>query len=300
MNISRDTTRQIVFFLSVNVAMTAAVFTWMLSGGGDSMPLVMLMMWTPAFSAFATLAFFREPLSSLGWRPGKFRYLVESYTLPIIVAVVAYGLVWLTGFADPTVEEVVNYRWARMLGLELPVHPAVGIASKMLWGFLLFSFFVLGEEIGWSGFLVPKLLKVTSVPMTSLIVGLYWTAWHVPAFIGGLYGNGAPLWIAVPGVTVVFFSASLMRTVLVAKSGSLWTGTLLHLGHNTVLMGIFFDLTVKTDTAKILVSETGLITGLVYAIFAIAYWRLNADACRGIEPRSGETPAPPKGEGVTK
>jgi len=281
LNTSRVTTRQIVFFLSINTLMTAAVFAWMLSGGGDSMPLVMLMMWIPAISTFITLAVYREPLSSLGWRPGRFRYLVESYTLPIMVAVVAYGLVWMTGFADVYVDEVTTYRWAGMLGFDLPVHPVVGIASKMIWGFLLISFFVLGEEIGWSGFLVPKLLKVASVPLTSLIIGLYWTVWHLPAFVGGIYGNGASLWIAVPGVTVVFVAVSMMRTVLVAKSGSLWTGTLLHLSHNTVLMGIFFDLTRKTDAAKILVSESGLITGLVYAVFAITFWRFNSNIEEG-------------------
>ena len=164
MNTSRGTVRQIVFFLSINTLMTAVVFAWMLSGGGDSMPLVMLMMWIPAFSAFITLAVYREPLSSLGWRPGRLRYFVESYTLPIVVAVVAYGLVWMTGFAEVYVDEVTTYRWVRMLGFDLPVHPAVGIASKILWGFLLIILFVLGEKIGWSGFLVPKLLKVTSVP----------------------------------------------------------------------------------------------------------------------------------------
>lgn len=278
MNTSQRTKRQILFFLAINSVLTAGVFFRMLTGGGDSMPMVMLMMWIPAISSFVTMAVFRVPLSSLGWRPGRLRYLVQSYSLPIAVAVVAYGLVWMAGFADVYVDEVIDYKWARMLGLELPVHPAVGIGSKILWGFLLISFFVLGEEIGWSGFLVPRLLEVASVPATSLIVGLYWSVWHLPALVGGIYGSSTSLWYAVPGISIVFIAVSLMRTILVAKSGSLWTGTLLHLSHNIILMGIFFDLTVKTDTAGILVSESGLVTGLIYMAVAIAFWRWNAKA----------------------
>lgn len=275
------TLHQVLTFLAVNVVLTAGVFALMFSGPGDSMGMVLLMMWTPAAAAFITLAIFRESPSSLGWRFGRLRYLVESYALPVGVAAVAFGAVWLSGLAEMTFDGAANYRWAEMLGLELPVHPVVGIGSKMLCGFLLFTVFIVGEEIGWSGFLVPKLLKVTSVPVASLIVGLYWTAWHAPAIVGGMYGHGAPLWITLVGITVVFTAVSLMRTVLVAKSGSLWSGTLLHLSHNTVLVGIGFDITVKTDLAKILVSESGLITALVYSVVAIAYWKRNRDVVSG-------------------
>jgi membrane protease YdiL (CAAX protease family) len=273
---ARTTSRQVVTFLIINVLLTAGVFVLMFSGPGDSIGMVLLMMWTPAISTFVTLAIFRERLSSLGWKLGDLRCLLESYALPVVVAVAAYGAVWATGSAELTFDGAANYRWAAMLGLELPVHPLVGIGSKILWGFLLFTTFIVGEEIGWSGFLVPKLLKVKSVPVTALITGVYWTVWHVPAVIGGMYGHGAPIWITTIGLTLVFVSVSLMRTVLVAKSGSLWTGTLLHLSHNTIVMGVCFDLTEKTDLAEILVSESGLVTGLVYVTVAIAYWRINA------------------------
>jgi len=271
-------------FFAINISTTAGVFAWMFTGAGDSMAAVFLMMWTPAISAFITIAVTRDRLSSLGWRPGKLRYLVESYSLPIAVGAITYGFLWITGLVGFSVESVVSYRWAAMLGLELPVHPLVGVCAKVLWGFLLFIFFIVGEEIGWSGFLVPRLLRIASVPKTSLIVGGYWAVWHFPAFFGGLYGGGAPLWIALPCVTVVFIAASLMRTVVVAKSGSLWTGTLLHLSHNAILVGVFFDLTVKTDAARILVSETGLVTAVVYLALAVGYWRLNrnklSELCR--------------------
>ena len=99
--------------------------------------------------------------------------------------------------------------------------------------------FVLGEEIGWSGYITPKLLKLSSVPATSIIVGLYWAIWHYPAIIGGFYGQGTPLWISLPGFTLVCIGESFVRTFLVLKSKNLWVGTIFHASGDTILMEIF-------------------------------------------------------------
>jgi membrane protease YdiL (CAAX protease family) len=134
--------------------------------------------------------------------------------------------------------------------------------------------FVLGEEIGWSGYLTPTLQKIFSVPVTSLVVGGYWAIWHYPAIIGGFYGSGTPLWVALPGFTIVLIGASFIRTVLVSKSKSLWTGVVLHVSHNIILMGIFYEMTVKKGYAGYLVSETGVFLGVVYIVIAVIFWRI--------------------------
>lgn len=38
------------------------------------------------------------------------------------------------------------------------------------------------EELGWTGFAVPRMKKGHSVLMTGLIVGIVWGAWHFPPF----------------------------------------------------------------------------------------------------------------------
>ena len=45
---------------------------------------------------------------------------------------------------------------------------------------LLFS--VLGEEIGWRGFALPRLLSNHSPLMSSVILGTLWSFWHLPLF----------------------------------------------------------------------------------------------------------------------
>jgi membrane protease YdiL (CAAX protease family) len=41
----------------------------------------------------------------------------------------------------------------------------------------------LGEELGWTGFAIPRLRLRRSVLTTGLIVGFLWGAWHVPVTI---------------------------------------------------------------------------------------------------------------------
>lgn len=109
----------------------------------------------------------------------------------------------MTKSADFTTTQVISYKWAKMVGFDLPAPFLAGLFSKMIIVSLLSIISVLGEEVGWSCFLTPKLRKVFSIPATSVLVGVYWAVWHFPAIIGGFYGTGTPLGIALPGFTFV-------------------------------------------------------------------------------------------------
>lgn len=274
MEAQRKNIKQLITFFIILAFITTGIFIWMFYGAKNSFPAVLLMMFSPGISAIITSLIFKDKIRDYGWKPGKIKYLGLAYLLPLVISIVAYGLCWLTGVTEFTTEQVINYKWAKMLGFNLPAPFLIGLLSKMLLGFLLTCIPVLGEEIGWSGFLTPKLLKITSIPVTSLIVGVFWAVWHFPAIIGGFYGYGTPLWIALPGFTMVLIGDSFIRTVLVAKSKSLWTGVFLHASSNTILMGIFFEMTVRKDYAAYIVSETGIFTGIVSIAVALAFMKL--------------------------
>ena len=66
-------------------------------------------------------------------------------------------------------------------------------------GFTIFGALVGGflEEIGWTGFAIPRMLKRFSVLKTGLILGLIWGSWH---FIVNFWGSAnsageVPLWL---------------------------------------------------------------------------------------------------------
>ena len=265
--------KQIIAFLIITSVISTGIFVWMFTSPEVTMGMIILMMWAPGISALITSLIYRDKIRTYGWKLGKVRFLGYSYILPIIASFIAYGLVWLSGLADFTTENFGSLQYARWIGLKEPVSFMVSVVLRMSIGILFTSLPVLGEEIGWSGFLTPKLSKISSVTVTSLIVGGYWAVWHFPAIIAGVYGTGAPLWVALPGFTLVLIGASFLRTVLRIKSGSLWVGVIIHASHNMFLMGSFWTLTAHEGYANYLVSETGVFLGIVYIMVAIIFWK---------------------------
>ena len=272
METKKETLKQVISFLFITSIISTGIFIWMFNGARDSIAAVLPMMYTPGISAIITALIFKDKIGNFGWKLGKAHFLAYSYLLPIVVSILGYGLVWISEFSDFTTEAVMNYKWVKILGFDLPAPFIVGLFSKMIFASLITIFFVFGEEVGWSGFLTPKFRKVFSIPVTSLLVGVYWAVWHFPAIIGGFYGTGSPLWVALPGFTMVLVGASFIRTVLIEKSKSLWVGVILHASHNVILMGMFKEMTVDKGYANYLVSETGVFLGFVYILVAIVFW----------------------------
>jgi hypothetical protein len=248
--------KQIITFLIILSVLTILVYFWMFNSSEVNTAMIIIMMWTPVISAILTSLMYKGKIRNFGWKLGKFRFLVYAYVLPIVIALIAYGSLWISGLTEMSVDVVVNYNWASRLGFDLPVPVIIGLLSKMLLAFPLIFFAVLG-----------------SVAVTSLIVGGCWAIWHFPAIIGGIYGYETPLWIALPGFTLVMIGLSFLRTVLRLKSGSLWTGVILHASHNLYAVEIFQNLTVKEGYASYLVFETGIFLGIVYIIVAMIFWK---------------------------
>jgi hypothetical protein len=127
-------------------------------------------MWCPALAAVLTCRIARRDLSTLGWRWPRNNYMLASYLIPLAYAAVAYGAAWalhLGGFNREFVQQVAQGfglkglpSWAA-LGLYLILGSTVGLVRSCATA--------LREEIGWRGFLVPELARMTSFTKTALI-----------------------------------------------------------------------------------------------------------------------------------
>ena len=102
---------------------------------------------------------------------------------------------------------------------------------------LILGLLVVGEEIGWRGFALPRLQTSFNSLTASLILGSLWAFWHLPnSFIPGM----GHYWTAFPLFLVWLVSMSVLFTWLSNLSrGSVWIAWLFHAAIN-VSIGFLF------------------------------------------------------------
>lgn len=90
------------------------------------------------------------------------------------------------------------------------------------------------EEIGWTGFVVPRMRRCYGAPMTGLIVGVLWGLWHFlqQVSVSGTYAGATPLLVFLMlSVLAAVASLTAYRILMVwlyDRTGSLLVTTLMH------------------------------------------------------------------------
>lgn len=104
----------------------------------------------------------------------------------------------------------------------------VGLPLVLLGGHLFRDPGALGEELGWRGFALPRLLELTDARIASLVLGVVWAVWHLPAFyVGSLSQSGFAF---LPFVLQVVAFSVFMAWLFVNTRGSvLWAGVVPHM-----------------------------------------------------------------------
>jgi membrane protease YdiL (CAAX protease family) len=231
-------------------------------------------MWCPALAAFTTLRLNGRRAAELGWKWPAPKYAAMSWYVPLLYAGIAYVIVWALGLGGFPNREFMQDLVGR---LGLRISPG---ASTVVYVLLMGSFGMvqsmaraLGEEIGWRGFLVPELAKTMSFTSTALISGIVWACWHYPVLIWGDYNAGTPSWYGLICFTVMVVAIAVVFAWLRLKSGSLWTGTILHASHNLYVQAIFTPLTQDRGKTAWFIDEFGAVLPIVAVGFAIYFWR---------------------------
>lgn len=234
---------------------------------------VLGLMWCPALAGMLTLRLDGRSIAQLGWKWGETKYQIQSWFIPLLYASIAYVIVWVAGFGAFGNPEYLDALVRQMhLGGSPWISIGVGIFLTGTYGLVRSVSSALGEEIGWRGFLVPELSKTTSFTLTSLISGMVWSLWHYPILIYGDYNAGTPTWYGLTCFTVMVVSGSFIFAWMRLKSGSLWTGAILHASHNLYIQAIFTPLTRNTGRTAWYIDEFGCVLPLVTIAFAVYFW----------------------------
>ncbi len=170
---------------------------------------VAAVMWVPALATVLTIRFItREGFAIVNFRFGSWKPYVASGLIVPLCFVLIYGLTWLLGLGQPhwAVDQyMATLRQAG--GANIPhmpspaiILPAMFMATLGLAPFLngLFGF---GEELGWRGYLLPKLM-VLGKPRAYVLLGIIWGLWHLPLILIGFMYPGHPVLGVVAFVAV--------------------------------------------------------------------------------------------------
>lgn len=192
---------------------------------------------------------FRELLSRLfRWRVGTRWYAVALLTLPLFAIVILFVLSLISPVFLPDII-TTDDRVSLLL---------IGIATGLIGGGLM-------EELGWTGFAVPKLRSRYGILTTGLIVGVLWGAWHfLPVFWGcGNASGELDLPLFLPGFFFHYAGLIPFRVLMVwvyDRTESLFVPMLMHASFTA---GTFFILNP---------SATGFPLFIYYLILATALW----------------------------
>lgn len=160
------------------------------------------------------------------WRVAL-KWLIIALFTPLVLRLIASGMTIATG--------------AKIV--ESAQLPGLGDA---VFGFLFILIVVaLGEEPGFRGFALPRLLEGRSALSASLILGVLHTIWHLPLFITGEDA-------AIP-TTLIIISGAILNTWLFNKTnGSVFIAMFLHASVN-LWVDVFNPFFSAADVQKLTV-----------------------------------------------
>jgi len=269
--------RAVPIYVGFTAAFSSLFYFLIAKSGHSAGPLVNYvgcLMWCPGLAALATCKYLGRHLSTLGWNWGKTRYQVICYLIPLTYGLVSYAFVWLTGFGGFYNKDFVD-RASKDFGLgPMPVWLTISLYFLFTGTISVIMDFatVLGEEIGWRGFLVPELAKRRGFAVTAIISGLIWAFWHYPLLLLGNYHPDTPIWFYLPLFTLLVPAINFVWTWMRLKSGSLWPCVVLHAAHNTFIQRFFDPLTVYSRKTSYVAGEFGAALGVISILMAVYFW----------------------------
>ena len=204
--------------------------------------------WAPTLLAMAFIAVMggmpaiaHEGRMRLRWPPT--RWLLVALVVPALTTAIALVVARMAGDAS-------NFVPASALPLAIMLQVITG---------------ALGEELGWRGFLLPRVAKRYGEARSVLIIGVLWSAWHIPAFfIAEMPHSMMPmlLFLAVVAAFGVFLGFLFFRTdqsVVPTMTAHLAFNVMFAIGGvrlgSTVFWGVLAVLLVVTSGTLIVSSE---------------------------------------------
>jgi membrane protease YdiL (CAAX protease family) len=288
--------RHVVVFtgLAFALAWLVALPLWLGDGlASPWFPLVAVgVMTTPAVAALVVVLLLerpQHPARVLGlWPLTPVRrllgYTALALVVPIALVLAALPIGALLGVYPADFTTFSGFRAVldqqlRAAGVEelpLPVGTLVAVQLATIpLGALINLLPALGEELGWRGWLLPKLLPLGTVPAL-LVSGVIWGLWHAPLILLGYNYPDAPGWLGLTCMVVMCVLVGAVFGWLRLRSGSVWPAALAHGAFNAAAGSylLFAAAGERVDTTQATVlGWSGWIVPLALVVVLVATGR---------------------------
>lgn len=238
---------------------------WLIIRQGLTIGPILALMWVPALASAIARAILREGVSDISFRLSLARArwaLLGAWLSPVLVGAVAYNIAWMAGlasFSPPDIDHLAAHLgspyWRFALLLAFSLVPSV----------LIGTIFTAGEEIGWRGYMLTRLITA-GVPKPIFVSGLVWGLWHIPLILSGRYVTSSGPLLSAALFMVNIVAGGYFIAWLRLATGSVWPAILFHASWNTVIQEVFGRSTVGRS---IWLGESGLLVVIVCVIFVI-------------------------------
>jgi membrane protease YdiL (CAAX protease family) len=189
-------------------------------------------MWGPGIAALvATLAIAKQPFNSLRLNTlGPKRYYLWAWLLPPVLVILSGLLTILIHTGQLDTEFTLIQQMMAQAGTQLPVSTGmlvlIQVAQALLLGPLINIIFAMGEELGWRGFLLPRLMPLGQWKAL-LISGAIWGVWHAPAIAQGHNYPDHPM-LGILLMTVFCILLGIIIGCMYLETRSPWVAALAH------------------------------------------------------------------------
>ncbi len=282
----------ILTFLAITFGITYALegalilsgFRFAAIPGAFGQVVVMIAMWVPTVATFITVRFVTHEKPALGnfrlgsWKP----YLASALILPLCFAII-YGLTWAFGLAQPD-WQLEQFR-AMFLEAGIPFppipHPEQPLLGLFFASLVVAPFFngliALGEEIGWRGYLLPRLMPLGKL-RAYLLSGVIWGLWHLPLILIGFTYPDQPI-LGTLAFIAMTTALGIYINELTLKHNSCVLAAWVHGTFNAQKLGVWSLLFPRVN--PLLGGFAGVIGILVW--LALGIWQVNLGSSRRVQ-----------------
>lgn len=266
---ARSVRRNVWGYVALTLVVSFAFEAWMLRSAGGLAALggysAWLLMWIPGVLSLVWRLVRREGFRDIGLGLGKLSAWGWAHLIPVLCALFAYALSFAFG--------IVHF----LPGTE--GHKPLGqwIISTIVIAFVglpLSAGTALGEELGWRGYMVTRLVR-GGVRFPLVTSGIIWGVWHLPLIVFGDYNASGHPWLSAAMFMVAVTFGGVIFGWLRLAGRSVWPAVLAHAVHNLYFQAIF-DKAFDGDNEIYFATEAGVFPCIFYAAIAAWLWRSGA------------------------